>query len=154
MARRRGLKKIKAPGGARKFRAGPAVPKGWKRPSIPPRPIILPNGTRMNAEEAVVYRALLRRKVNFEPQAKIGGGNVKGGGIVDFALWQHGIAIEYQGPFHATSSGQAKDFLRRVARQEAGLQTVYIYKQDLQNIDAVLGRILAAPMVASSMRGR
>lgn len=152
MARRRALKNIKAPG-PKKFRVGPKRPKGWKRPVPPPQGIVLPNGTKMNAEEAVVYRALIRRKVQFEPQAKIGGGSVKGGGIVDFALWQHGIAIEYQGPFHATSGGVAKDFLRRVARQEAGLQTVYIYKQDLQNIDQVLGKILAAPMVAASMRG-
>jgi very-short-patch-repair endonuclease len=120
----------------------------------PPDLVRLPTGQYLNIPESKVYRALEDLKINFSAQESFGGGRTLGGSLADFVLPDYQLVIEYQGPFHSTSEGSARDFWRRVAREQAGFMVAYLYEEDLINIHRRLKEILGAPATASGMSRR
>lgn len=111
-------------------------------------------GKKLNADEAQVYYALVRRGVNFQTQVPLAGGNVLGGLSVDFLLPDYHMDLEYDGPFHDTTIGQARNFWRQATAARLGLTRVALHDFDLPHIDRRLGEILANPGAASIMSGR
>lgn len=114
----------------------------------------LNDGSLLNIPESMCYKALESLKVNFQAQVPLGGGRALGGALCDFVLPDHGIVIEYQGPFHFTNEGQSRDFWRVLARAQAGFYTVYIYEHDLKNLRKRMLEIIGSPSLAAVMAGR
>lgn len=124
----------------------------------PPAPVaderIVVDGHLINVPESKIYRALERMHIDFEAQVSLGPGNALGGASVDFLLYQHHIALEYQGPFHRTTEGVTRDFWRRVERKHSGLETVYLYERDLEPHSKLYDRIrevVGSPAISSVM---
>jgi len=135
-----------------------------KRPSIykralikpykpPPERVRTPEGYLLNIPESQIYRALEKLKVNFSSQVKLKGGSRAGGSLLDFVLWDKRIVLEFQGFFHTTAEGKAKDFWRKVRREQAGFMVVYLYNNDLKNLHRRLTQIMGAPARASISSG-
>lgn len=125
------------------------------RPERRPEPeTITVDGHFLNVPETAIYRALVDLNIPFEPQVSIGGGRELGGGIADFYLPLHKVIIEYQGPFHNTTAGRARDFFREATRKSFGaLAIIPIYEGDLPNIRTRLLDLIGAPMSYAVARG-
>lgn len=106
-----------------KFQKGAAVPIEIE--------IVVVDGNPLNKPESFIYHALTLMDINFSAQVLIGTGRSLGGGNVDFLLPDYDIALEYQGYFHFSFEGEARDFLRQVTREMRGLEVVYLFERDL-----------------------
>lgn len=133
-----------------------SVRKGRAEPFVP----VVVDGHALNEPESRIYRGLAALQIPFEAQVSLGPGRELGGALVDFVLPAHGIALEYQGPFHNIGSGPVRDFWRDVTRTQSGLETVYLYENDLKNktgewsVSRLMGRLrelLGSPVRSSLM---
>jgi len=116
----------------------------------PTPPNVRVNGHTLNIPESKIYRALEKMHVNFSSQVELGGGQgAIGGSMIDFVLWDRRLIIGFQGFAHKTAQGKAKDFVRRVRREQAGFMVAYMYDRDLINIHRRLAQIMGSPGAAS-----
>lgn len=116
-------------------------------------PYVTEEGDVLNIPASRIAWTLTDLHIAFEPEAKLGPARALGGGLVDFLIEDRKIALEYQGPFHETDEGGARDYFRRITREQAGYITVYIYEHDLYpNLHARLLELLGNPMSASIVR--
>jgi hypothetical protein len=108
--------------------------------------VLLPDGTKLNKDESVIYRALQDLGIPFEAQKQFGPANELGGALLDFWVPVYNIAIEFNGlAFHATDTGRYRDWQRQITRQNNGaLQVISLYRWDLPNIHQRLREIFAA----------
>ena len=119
--------------------------RGFRRPAAQVLPIVV-NGDRLTIPETMIYLALTKLGIPFTTQKKVGGTRRLGSALLDFWLPFHKIVIEYQGPFHATTIGGAKDFRRQVVRRQFGAaQIVYLYERDLDELYTRLLQVIKAP---------
>ena len=88
----------------------------------------------MNQPESRIYYALNDLGINFVTQANILGGDILGGGRLDFLLLDYLIDLEYNGPFHGTSFGLGRDSLRNAGVQSLGYRVVTLGLADLPDL--------------------
>src|SRR3989304_2457955 len=74
----------------------------------------------LNIPESRIYWALTEMKVRFTAQSNFLGGSILGGARADFVLADYKLVILYQGPFHSTSYGFARDLLSDASYNAAG----------------------------------
>lgn len=129
--------------------------RDYRRPSdAPPPNVVLPNGDTLNVPESAIYRALVDLDVPFQAQKLVGKPGTLGSSDIDFYLPTYRIAIEFQGRFHNTTEGQARDFWRKLNREALGLRVVYAYERDLDpSPHAWLKQVIGAPHL-SAVAGR
>lgn len=113
--------------------------------------VTLSDGSILNIPESKIYRALEALKIDFDAQVSLGGGRALGGALADFIIPDSELVIEYQGPFHFTSEGKARDFWREVTRKQHGFQVAYIEEKDLIRLRKRLVEIIGAPSLAAMM---
>ena len=100
----------------------------------------------LNEPESRIYHALVELGVRFEVQAPFFGNNYLGGARADFLLHDYGIDLEYQGPFHGTAYGVARDVLRNMGLEASGYRVVPIYERDLADLKRRLLEIIGVPV--------
>lgn len=102
--------------------------------------------TPLNQPESRIYYALRRLGIHFKTQVNILGGSILGGGRLDFYLEDYQLDIEYQGPFHQTTGGTARDALRNAGVQSLGIRVEFIYERDLPNLERRILEIIGYPI--------
>jgi len=100
------------------------------------------DGKMMNKPETIIYMALNELRIDNVPQFSILGGDILGGARMDFYLPRYEIDLEYNGPFHATSYGNARDALRNIGPASKGIRVEKIYETDLPRIKKRLLQIV------------
>jgi very-short-patch-repair endonuclease len=116
--------------------------KGIGSPKPPPLMTI----QGMNEPESIVYDALTKLKIKFESQKSSGGGATFGGAKLDFFLVDYNIDLEYNGPFHGTTEGKARDLLRTAALIGKGIRLVTIDQFDLPRIKSAILEKIGVPI--------
>lgn len=114
-----------------------------RSPIAPQQRRYIVNGTWLSYGESIIYEALRSMGIPFEANTWVLG-RTAGGAQLDFVIpapWY--VVIEYQGEFHQTSEGEARDRLRNFLRRGLGYRIVYIYERDLPNIRDVLRNTLS-----------
>lgn len=117
----------------------------------PQKLAVLDNGKSLNGPESRIYFALEDLKIRFGAQEAIGGGTTLGGALADFILFDYSLILEYNGPFHGQADGIARDFWRKVAREEAGFMVAYLGERDLINIHRSITRIVGHRAILAVM---
>jgi len=69
-----------------------------------------------------------------------------GGAKLDFFLPDYMVDLEYNGPFHGTTEGKAKDALRTLALAKDGIRLVVIKEFDLPDLKRVIMEKIGAPV--------
>ena len=102
-------------------------------PELAPGLVI--HGRVLNKDESEIVRALSKLQWPFDVQVPLGGANELGASSLDILLtgFIPNVNIEFDGPFHASAVGQAKDYIRNVNRLSAGLLVVRLNAQDTRN---------------------
>ncbi len=103
----------------------------------------------LNEPESIIYGALTALKIKFEAQSPVAGGNTFGGAKLDFFLPDYNVDLEYNGPFHATTQGKARDILRTASLLGKGIRVVTIDQFDLPKIKSVIIEKIGAPIVST-----
>lgn len=120
--------------------------RGFRQPGAQETLPLVINGDRLTIPETKIYIALKALVIPFTTRKKVGGSRRLGAGVLDFWLPFHKIVIEYQGPFHASLIGGAKDFRRQIVRRQFGAaQIVYLYERDLDDLFNRLNQVINAP---------
>ena len=109
-----------------------------------PRPEVQFQG--MNEPESIIYDALTKLKIKNTPQQASEGGSSFGGSKMDFFLPDYNVDLEYNGPFHGTTEGKAKDALRTLALAKDGIRLVTIKEFDLPALKRVIMEKIGAPV--------
>lgn len=99
----------------------------------------------MNKPETLITLTLNQMKIENVPQFAIGGGDIMGGGRADWILPQYFIDLEYNGPFHGTAEGKARDVLRNIGFQRLGYRIETIGLSDLPRLKQKLLEITGRP---------
>ena len=99
-----------------------------------------------NVPESMITRALQALKIKFEAQSQRFGGSILGGAKLDFFLPDYMVDLEYNGPFHGTTEGKAKDALRTLALAKDGIRLVVIKEFDLPDLKRVIMEKIGAPV--------
>lgn len=107
----------------------------------PPAPPI----AGLNGPESEVYNALVELKVNFTPQASFLGGSVAGGARADFLLHDVRKVLLFDGPFHLTTYGLARDTLTDITYRSSGYEPVHMHTSDLANLKPYLLSVIGRP---------
>jgi hypothetical protein len=106
----------------RRFLRGPKlhVRKRGLKPLVPQddTSLVFDNGHILNIPESKIFRALTELNIPFDAQVQVGPARELGSGLVDFWLPVHGVVIEFNGPFHNTDEGKARDFIRETVRYQ------------------------------------
>lgn len=106
----------------------------------PPLPV-----AGLNGPESEVFAALVELKVNFSAQASYYGGDQLGGARADFVLYDVRKVILYDGPFHATTYGLARDLLTDITYRSNGFEPVHMHVEDLANLKPYLLSVIGRP---------
>lgn len=114
---------------------------GFKTAKVP-EPLI----AGLNEPETKVANALTELKIKFEMQKNMFGGSVLGGAKLDFFLPDYSVDLEYNGPFHGTTEGLAKDTLRNAQLMRSGIRLVIISEFDLPRIKPVILERIGVPL--------
>lgn len=101
----------------------------------------------LNQPESRIYYALRELRLNFQMQVNAFGGSILGGGRADFLLPDYLIDLEYQGPFHGTAEGSARDVLRNISFEALGYRVETLYERDLFRLKPRLLEIIGRPIV-------
>ena len=105
-----------------------------------------------NVPESMITRALKSLKIKFEAQTQRFGGSILGGAKLDFYLPDYNVDLEYNGPFHGTTEGKARDALRAMALSRDGIRLVIINEFDLPNLKSVILEKIGAPVPSTLYR--
>ena len=117
-----------------------------KKKSIPVTKEIVLTFVGQNVPESMITRALQALKIKFEAQSQRFGGSILGGAKLDFFLPDYMVDLEYNGPFHGTTEGKAKDALRTLALAKDGIRLVVIKEFDLPDLKRVIMEKIGAPV--------
>ena len=117
-----------------------------KKKSIPVTKEVVLTFVGQNVPESMITRALQALKIKFEAQSQRFGGSILGGAKLDFFLPDYMVDIEYNGPFHGTTEGKAKDALRTLALAKDGIRLVTIKEFDLPDLKRVIMEKIGAPV--------
>ena len=132
---------------AKRFISGPRYFLGQPKISVKKRGIpkakeevVLIAG--MNQPETLVNNALQELKINFIVQQSKYGGATLGGAKLDFFLPDYNVDLEFNGPFHGTSEGRARDVLRTATLARDGIRLVVIDHLDMDHLkEAIISKI-------------
>lgn len=119
---------------------------GGKSPAITPTIHI----QGMNEPETLIYQALTKLGINFETQKAFAGGATFGGSKMDFFLPDYSVDLEYNGPFHGTTEGKARDLLRTASLMGQGIRVVIIDQFDLTNLKRVILDKIGVPIIRTA----
>ncbi len=100
----------------------------------------------LNQPETMIYYALQELRINFTSQASMMGGNVLGGARADFLLPDYRVVINFNGPFHETSSGKGRDLLVDITYQAAGYRVEVLTDDDLSDLKGAILRHIGRPL--------
>ena len=117
-----------------------------KKKSVPVTKEVVLTFVGQNVPESMITRALQALKIKFEAQSQRFGGSILGGAKLDFFLPDYMVDIEYNGPFHGTTEGKAKDALRTLALAKDGIRLVTIKEFDLPDLKRVIMEKIGAPV--------
>ena len=117
-----------------------------KKKSIPVTKEVVLTFVGQNVPESMITRALQALKIKFEAQSQRFGGSILGGAKLDFFLPDYMVDLEYNGPFHGTTEGKAKDALRTLALAKDGIRLVTIKEFDLPDLKRVIMEKIGAPV--------
>ena len=117
-----------------------------KKKSIPVTKEVVLTFVGQNVPESMITRALQALKIKFEAQSQRFGGSILGGAKLDFFLPDYMVDLEYNGPFHGTTEGKAKDALRTLALAKDGIRLVVIKEFDLPDLKRVIMEKIGAPV--------
>ena len=117
-----------------------------KKKSVPVTKEVVLTFVGQNVPESMITRALQALKIKFEAQSQRFGGSILGGAKLDFFLPDYMVDIEYNGPFHGTTEGKAKDALRTLALAKDGIRLVVIKEFDLPDLKRVIMEKIGAPV--------
>ncbi len=101
----------------------------------------------LNEPETLVYNALQELKINFRVQQSKYGGATLGGAKLDFFLPDYSVDLEYNGPFHSTAEGKARDLLRQVTLARDGIRLVTLDVLDLPRLKPAILSKIGTPVV-------
>lgn len=121
-----------------------------KRP-IPKSKEPIPTFVGQNIPESLITSALQALKIKFEAQSQRFGGSILGGAKLDFYLPDYGVDLEYNGPFHGTTEGKAKDALRTIALARDGIRLVVIKEFDLPDLKRVIIEKIGVPITGQGV---
>lgn len=88
----------------------------------------------MNQPETRVAYALQALKIPYVSQMSFLGGSILGGARADFVLPQYKIVMNYDGPFHGTTEGTARDLLVNQTYIMAGYKVFALHEYDLPDL--------------------
>ena len=117
-----------------------------KKKSVPVTKEVVLTFVGQNVPESMITRALQALKIKFEAQSQRFGGSILGGAKLDFFLPDYMVDLEYNGPFHGTTEGKAKDALRTLALAKDGIRLVVIKEFDLPDLKRVIMEKIGAPV--------
>ena len=117
-----------------------------KKKSVPVTKEVVLTFVGQNVPESMITRALQALKIKFEAQSQRFGGSILGGAKLDFFLPDYMVDLEYNGPFHGTTEGKAKDALRTLALAKDGIRLVTIKEFDLPDLKRVIMEKIGAPV--------
>jgi hypothetical protein len=115
-----------------------------KLDSVADTPIIPLPG--MNKPETMIAYALNDLKIRYVAQRGFEGNVLLGGARADFDLPDYGIVILYQGPFHGTTEGAARDVIVNTTYERAGKRVLPVYERDLKRIKPRLLEMIGRPI--------
>lgn len=118
----------------RRFLDGPRYrrgPRARPKPPVEKLPNVIHEGRELNEPESMIYRALVKLNIRFEPQYLVGNGRALGGAMLDFFLPDYMCDLDYRGPFHRGDLGEARDFWRDAERQLRGIRRIWIEYEDV-----------------------
>ena len=103
----------------------------------------------MSSWELKVYYYLKKRNIPFTAQVNYEGGRgILGGMSVDFVLFELGLVLRVQGPWHEMDHARARDEMQRIYLSGRGFNVVDLWQNDIENLDAALARTLGVPIRA------
>ena len=117
-----------------------------RKKSVPVSKEVVLTFVGQNVPESMITRALQALKIKFEAQSQRFGGSILGGAKLDFFLPDYMVDLEYNGPFHGTTEGKAKDALRTLALAKDGIRLVTIKEFDLPDLKRVIMEKIGAPV--------
>lgn len=117
-----------------------------RKKSVPVTKEVVLTFVGQNVPESMITRALQALKIKFEAQSQRFGGSILGGAKLDFFLPDYMVDLEYNGPFHGTTEGKAKDALRTLALSKDGIRLVVIKEFDLPDLKRVIMEKIGAPV--------
>jgi len=100
----------------------------------------------LNGPESRIYWALQELGIRFSVQTALLGGNILGGARAEFLLFDYGIDIEFNGPFHGTTEGRARDILRNLTVEKAGFRVIPLFDRDLLDLKRRILEIIGSPI--------
>jgi very-short-patch-repair endonuclease len=119
--------------------------------TAPRKLAVLDTGKTLNGPESDVFWALKDLKIRFGAQEPIDGATTLGGALADFILFDYSLIIEYQGPFHGQADGVARDFWRKVVREQAGFMVAYLFERDLVRLHRRITEIIGHRAIQAVM---
>ncbi len=106
-----------------------------------------PTISGLNIPETTIANALTELRVKYEIQKNVYGGSSLGGAKLDFFLPDYSVDLEYNGPFHGTTEGKARDVLRTAQLLRDGIRLVIVTELDLPRIKPVIIEKIGVPIV-------
>ena len=99
-----------------------------------------------NKPETIISLALDELKIMHIPQQRFGGGGILGGAKADQYLPDYRMVLLYNGPFHGTTEGAARDLLTEQTYSIRGLKVVKLFAYDLPRIKPRLLEVIGRPI--------
>lgn len=115
-----------------------------KLASFAEKPIIPLAG--MNQPETKIAYALNDLKIRYRPQSSFFGGSTLGGARADFDLFDYNIVLNYDGPFHGTTEGRARDAIVNQTYVANGKRPISLYERDLKRLKPRIMEIIGTPL--------
>lgn len=100
----------------------------------------------LNGPESEVYWAATELKYNFAAQANYFGGSQLGGARADFVFFDQRKVLLYDGPYHLTTYGLARDILTDITYRSNGYEPIHMHEEDLANVKQYLLRVVGDPV--------
>jgi very-short-patch-repair endonuclease len=113
------------------------------------RPNALPDVTPllgMNGPETRIALALREMGIRFTTQQSFMGGSILGGSRADFVLPTYRIVMNFDGPFHTTGYGLARQTLVDATYRAQGYITRPLKQADLYDLKRSILRLIGVPL--------
>jgi len=105
----------------------------------------------MNQPETRIDYALNDLKVRHTAQLGFYGNTILGGARADFDLPDYGIVMNFQGVFHGTTEGRARDVIVNLSYTTSGRRLVFIYERDLKRLKPRILEIIGRPIYGATL---
>lgn len=113
-------------------------------PSLTPKPVIPLPG--MNQPESKVAYALNDLHIRYTAQQSFLGGTILGGARSDFTLIDYNIVFLFNGIFHGTTEGRARDAIVNQSYTAEGKRVIPLYDRDLPRIKPRILELIGRPL--------